>query len=141
VEINVRRTERGAGLSAIMLGEMTRRARLAGFDDLIAPVRPSGKAEEPTAPMSDYAARRRPDGLPFDPWLRTHVRAGGTIVRVCPRSMVIGGSLDEWRRWTSLPFDGSGDVLVPGALSPVHVDLAQDHAVYVEPNVWVRHRL
>jgi len=29
---------------------------------------------------------------------------------------------------------------VPGALVPVHVDLVQDHAVYVEPNVWMVHR-
>ena len=27
------------------------------------------------------------------------------------------------------------------ALSPVHVSLEQDHAVYVEPNLWVRHPL
>ena len=31
-------------------------------------------------------------------------------------------------------------VIVDGALSPVHVSVAQDAAVYVEPNVWVEHR-
>ena len=30
---------------------------------------------------------------------------------------------------------------VPGALTPVEVNVAHDRAVYVEPNVWVRHRL
>ncbi len=30
---------------------------------------------------------------------------------------------------------------VPGALAPVRADVAQNHAVYVEPNVWVRHDL
>ena len=28
-----------------------------------------------------------------------------------------------------------------GALSPVHVSLEQNHAVYIEPNLWIHHRL
>lgn len=31
-------------------------------------------------------------------------------------------------------------VVVPQALSPVYRDVAQNQAVYVEPNVWVHHR-
>ena len=38
-------------------------------------------------------------------------------------------------------FARSGDILVPGALAPVHVSRDQDHAVYVEPNLWVHHRV
>jgi len=83
----------------------------------------------------------RGDGLPADPWLRVHVRMGGRIVKVAPCSMVIPGTLREWREWTGEPFDESGDVLVPFACNPVHVSLEQDHAVYVEPNVWVHHDL
>jgi hypothetical protein len=81
------------------------------------------------------------DGLPEDPWLRVHVKAGGKIIEVAPRSMVIAGTLDEWREWTGLPFDTTGDVVVPKALVPVHCDVRHNHAVYVEPNVWVRHDL
>ena len=55
--------------------------------------------------------------------------------------MTIVGSLAEWRAWTGLPFDQDGDVEVPQALVPVHCSLAHDYAVYVEPNVWVRHDL
>jgi hypothetical protein len=91
--------------------------------------------------MTEYIEQLRDDGLPTDPWLRVHVKAGGKIVQVAPRSMVIAGSLAEWRDWTGLPFDVSGEVIVPKALVPVHVDVAHDHAVYVEPNVWVRHDL
>jgi hypothetical protein len=83
----------------------------------------------------------RSDGLPVDPWLRVHVRAGGKIIQVAPRSMVIAGTLAEWREWTELPFDRTGSVLVPKALAPVMCDAEHDHAVYVEPNVWVRHDL
>jgi hypothetical protein len=55
--------------------------------------------------------------------------------------MVIPGTIAQWRRWTGLPFDRSRSVEVPGALNAVHVSLEGDHAVYVEPNVWVHHRL
>ncbi len=55
--------------------------------------------------------------------------------------MVISGSLAEWREWTGLPFDRSGEVLVPGALTPVVCSVEHDHAVYVEPNLWLRHAL
>jgi hypothetical protein len=55
--------------------------------------------------------------------------------------MTVPGSLADWRGWTGLPFDSSGDCVVPGALTPVHVSVEHDHAVYVEPNVWMHHRL
>lgn len=90
-------------------------------------------------PMSSYAMRVRHDGLPVDPWLRVHVRAGGRIAKVAPHSMVVPGTLDEWREWTGLLFDRTGPVIVPQALTPVHCDVEHEVAVYVEPNVWVVH--
>ncbi|MET9018349.1 N-acetyltransferase [Actinopolymorpha sp. NPDC004070] len=141
LEIAVRPDHLGAGMSQHMLGALRTAAAAAGFDELVAPVRPNGKHAEPHTPMAEYIARTRDDGLPVDPWLRTHVRAGATIDSVAPRSMVIAGSLREWREWTGLPFDESGEVTVPEALVPVQCQVEHDYAVYVEPNVWVRHRL
>jgi hypothetical protein len=66
---------------------------------------------------------------------------GGRVVRVAPHSMTITGTLDEWRRWTGLPFDISGTVDVPGGLVPVDCDVTHNVAAYIEPNVWVRHDL
>jgi hypothetical protein len=92
--------------------------------------------------MGAYAFRSRAeDELPHDHWLRVHARAGARIEIVAPASMTISGSLAEWRSWTGLPFDVTGDVLVPGALAPVRCDVERDSAVSVEPNVWVRHVL
>ncbi|MER7558947.1 GNAT family N-acetyltransferase [Nocardioides sp. NPDC126508] len=139
VEIAVHPDHQGRGISALMLGAMRDNAARHGFSELLAPVRPSAKADA-DEPMSTYVTRVREDGLPVDPWLRVHVRAGGYIARVAPRSMVIPGTLTEWRRWTGLPFDKSGPVLVARALAPVHCDLDHDVATYVEPNVWVVHR-
>jgi len=130
---------RGSGLATEMVVAMKANADRLGFGELVIPVRPSRKHLEPATPMVEYAARTREDGLPEDSWLRIHVRAGGRIQGVCPTSMTITGTLGQWREWTGLPFDTSGDVLVEGALVPVHVSVPEDHAVYVEPNVWVRH--
>ncbi|MCC3776603.1 N-acetyltransferase [Streptomyces sp. UNOB3_S3] len=140
LEITVDRDHLGRGLSSRMLTAMREAVGRQGHDVLLAPVRPTAKHFEPRVPMADYALRRREDGLPADPWLRVHVRAGGVIEKVAPVSMTISGSLAQWRRWTGLPFDRDGDIEVPGALVPVHCDIAHDRAVYVEPNVWVRHR-
>src|SRR5258708_31304265 len=40
-----------------------------GLGLLIAPVRPSWKDRYPLIPIAEYAAWRRADGLPFDPWM------------------------------------------------------------------------
>lgn len=141
LEITVRPSHRGRGLSAVMLDHLRDNAARLGYRTLVAPVRPSGKHEHPDLPMTEYVDRVRADGLPVDPWLRVHVRAGGKIESIAPRSMTVAGTLAEWRRWTGLPFDTTGPVRVPRALVPVHCDLAHDHAVYVEPNVWMRHHL
>jgi GNAT superfamily N-acetyltransferase len=131
----------GRGLSALMLSAMRENARARGFREVVAPVRPSAKSLEPRTPIEEYARRRRPDGLPYDPWLRVHVRAGATLDSVAPASMVVAASLEQWREWTGLPFDTAGEVEVPGALVPVHCAPDRGYAVYVEPNVWLRHPL
>ncbi|MFE0460465.1 N-acetyltransferase [Kitasatospora sp. NPDC058965] len=142
LEIAIRPDRQGTGLSTRLVAAMRANAAAHGFTELVAPVRPSAKHLEPGTPMPEYAARvREADGLPEDPWLRVHVRAGAVIERVCPVAMTVAGSLAEWRAWTGLPFDASGEVLVPGALAPVRCDPERDQAVYVEPNVWLRHRL
>ncbi|MGW7431951.1 N-acetyltransferase [Streptomyces sp. NPDC054861] len=142
IEVTVAREALGRGISARMLAAMRDNAERLGFTQLVAPVRPNGKHLEAGTPMSEYAFRtREADGLPTDPWLRVHVRAGGAVESVAPVSMTIAAALDDWRKWTGLPFDTDGPVEVEGALVPVHCDVSRGYAVYVEPNVWVRHRL
>ena len=141
LEINVLAPYRGRGIALLMLMAMQRNTRAHGFADLYAPLRPSDKHREPLTPFADYAARCRADGLPFDSWVRAHVRVGAVIVKPAPTSMVIAGTLAEWSAWTGMSFEKSGQTVIPGALSPVHVSLEQNHAVYIEPNLWVHHRL
>jgi hypothetical protein len=141
VEAAITRAYRSTRLSPRLLDTMAATCRARGLRALFGPVRPTAKHEQPHLPMPDYVRLTRDDGLPADPWLRVHVRRGARIVRVCPASMTIVGSLSDWRGWTGLPFDTDGDVVLPFALVPAHVSLTHDHAVYVEPNVWVHHDL
>ncbi|CCK29552.1 hypothetical protein BN159_5173 [Streptomyces davaonensis JCM 4913] len=141
ISVTVTPHAQGLGLSAVMLSAMRDNALAHGFREVVAPVRPSAKHLEPHTPIEEYAHRVRPDGLPHDPWLRVHARAGAVIDSVAPASMTVSGSLEQWRDWTGLPFDAPGDIEVPGALVPVRCEPERGYAVYVEPNVWMRHPL
>ncbi|MEV4498703.1 N-acetyltransferase [Micromonospora arborensis] len=141
LEITIDQDYLGHGLSYRMLHAMREAVARQGHRVLLAPVRPNAKHLHPRVSMANYVRRTREDGLPDDPWLRVHVRAGGTIEKVAPASMTFSGSLDQWRSWTGLPFDHDGEVEVPGALVPVNCHTAHNVAVYVEPNVWVRHAI
>lgn len=141
LEARVNPERRGTGMSYELLEAARANTRRLGFEDLFGPVRPAAKSAEPHTPMAEYAARVRDDGLPADSWLRVHARVGARMVKVCPLSMIVPGSLATWREWTGLPFDSSGPLEVPAALVPVDVSVEHDRAVYVEPNVWMHHRL
>lgn len=139
LEVLIAPSHRGTGLAGRMLEGMRAVAVRDGLDRVVVPVRPSRKHLRPDMSMHEYVAQVGTEGLNADPWLRVHERIGGRIVGVCSVSMIIGGTIDQWREWTGLPFDTDGAVVVPEALAPVMVNLEADHAVYVEPNVWVEH--
>lgn len=141
LEVSVRPDVQGQGLSSRMIAAMRDAARARGLETLVACVRPSHKHLEPSMSMTDYVARTNDDGLPADPWLRVHVRVGGVIERIAPASQTVGASLSQWREWTGEAFDQDGATFVPDGLGPAHASVADDHAVYIEPNVWVRHDL
>src|SRR5207248_3362766 len=111
--IEVRPAPQGGGLSRAMLEGMREIGRRHGLNALLAPVRPSWKERYPLTPIERYARWRREDGLPFDPWIRTHVRLGGEILRPEPRSMRISGTVAEWEGWKESAFAGSGQTVCP----------------------------
>lgn len=129
----------GRGASRIALQGMLSIASRHGLDALIAPVRPNWKDRYPLTPIERYAAWRREDGLPFDPWLRVHARLGAAILKSEPRSLRIEGTVAEWEEWVAMSFPESADYVFPGGLAPVRIDCEQDVGRYWEPNVWMRH--
>ncbi len=141
LQVMIAPDRQGQGLSLLCLQRMRAIVEEHGFEHLVAPVRPSWKARYPLVPIERYVDWTTSDGLPFDPWLRTHARLGAAIVRPCVESMTIAGTVADWERWADLPFPESGDYVVPGALTLVSIDRQADRGVYVEPNVWMLHRL
>ena len=132
-------TFRGHGISSVALTTMRMMARSAGYQRLIGPVRPTAKLHYQLIPMTTYMEWRTPDGLPFDPWLRTHVRSGGQIVKSASCSATFAGTVAEWVEWGGMPLPGSGHYLLPGLFAPVQIDVERDTGLYVEPAVWVVH--
>ena len=131
----------GRGLSRLCLERMRETAVAHDFEHLVAPVRPSWKARYPLVPIERYIGWTLPDGRLFDPWLRVHAGLGAELVGPCREAMTITGSVDHWQEWTGLAFPESGDYVVPGALELVRIDREADRGTYVEPNVWMHHRL
>lgn len=141
IQVALEPAYRGYGISTRMVQEMRAIGRSKGFTRLIAPVRPSQKADYPLSDIDGYITWMTHEGYPFDAWLRVHCRTGARIIKVCHQSMTISGTVQEWQSWTNLSFRSSGPYYVPGALNPVQVDVEANRVVYVEPNVWMVNEL
>jgi GNAT superfamily N-acetyltransferase len=129
----------GGGLARTMIGGMRDIAGAHGFSNLIAPLRPTWKERYPLTPIERYAAWTRDDGLPFDPWIRLHVRLGAEILQPVAQSLRITGTVREWEEWTETAFPESGSYVFPRGLALLEINREHDLGSYWEPNVWVRH--
>jgi GNAT superfamily N-acetyltransferase len=141
LQIVVDPKRRGTRLAGVMLQAMRANARRHGFRAVIACVRPTDKHRYPLAPIDHYARWTRPDGEPFDAWIRLHTRLGGRIVRGAPESMTMRGSVAEWEAWTGMSFPETGPYVIPFAIDTLAIDRESDLGVYHDPNVWIVHDL
>lgn len=128
---------RSKGYARLMIRALVDLAKAKGLDGVVAPVRPSGKAMHPRVSIKEYITWTDAQGRPFDPWLRSHLSAGGKLIGPCERSMVVEEPVAFWENWTRQEFKASGAYEIPGALAPVQIDLARQAGRYEEPNVWV----
>lgn len=129
----------GKGISSKIITNLKKLAKSYGYSNLILPVRPTLKSQYPTISMDNYINWEK-DNLPFDPWLRVHIKIGGEILKVANPSMIVRGTVSDWQRWTGMHFGESNKYIVSGALNPVNIDLENDLGEYIEPNVWVVHK-
>ncbi|KAK2831909.1 hypothetical protein FQN49_007045, partial [Arthroderma sp. PD_2] len=102
----------------------------------------------------------QPKLLPFDPWLRKHVRLGGRIVKVARSSMTIRGTGAEWEEWSGIDVRQRAQKAmevrentwalgeeVPltfhpqACLAPVKYYPSTYIGEYIEPNIWLFHSL
>jgi GNAT superfamily N-acetyltransferase len=139
IQIVVRPEYRGQGLSGPMVQAMRSVTKSRGLERLIIPLRPSDKHKYPLTSLDDYITWKTGQGLPFDPWLRVHGRAGARIIKVCHQSKTIRGTRADWEQWSGIKFPQSGEYIIEGALNPIQINVDQDEGVYIEPNVWIEH--
>lgn len=129
---------RGRGLGGACIELARTLAASLSLRAVLAPVRPTLKSAHPHMDMGDYVRRTRPDGLPEDPWLRAHMRAGGRFAGVAERSTVLEARLTDWEDWGAA-LSPTGTWTVEGALAPLTPLPDGRSARYTEPNVWVVH--
>ena len=141
IQINIHPEYQGQGLSPMVVLAMREIGKSKGFENLVAPVRPTQKSLYPLISIDDYVTWTNDQGLPFDAWLRVHVRLGGRILKPCHEAMIIRGAREEWEAWTGLKFPQSGQYYVPGALNPMEMNVEKDEGIYIEPNVWMVHNI
>jgi hypothetical protein len=132
---------RGQGVSYQAIRAMCELARAHGLPDLIVPARPTLKHRYPLTPIARYVTWITEEGLPFDPWLRAHARAGGRVLHPCARSETTVAPLADWEKWTGMRFPESGEYILPDGMTPLAIDTTRGVGTYVEPNVWVHHDL
>ena len=134
--VSVPRVHRSKGLARRMIKAMGDLAARKGYDGVVIPVRPTAKSRHPDVSINEYVDWRDETGRAYDPWLRSHIAAGGKIVAPCPRSMVVEEPVAFWETWAGESFTASGRYPIEGALAPVDIDLEEGVGRYEEPNVW-----
>jgi hypothetical protein len=140
IQIVLRPGYRSQGLSMPMIQAVRAVTQSRGLKSLIIPIRPSEKHRYPLTSLDDYITWKTEEALPFDPWLRVHVRAGARIIKICHDSKAIRGTRAEWAQWTGMQFPQNGLYIIEGALNPMEINLEQDEGIYLEPNVWIVHK-
>lgn len=135
--ISVPGIHRGKGVARMLIEEFGALARRKGLDGVVAPVRPSSKHKHPFIPMESYLGWTDEYGRTYDPWVRSHLSAGGRIVRPAERSMVVEEPIGFWEMWSGRTFTQTGEYVIDGALAPVSIDLDRGAGRYIEPNVWM----
>lgn len=129
-----------SGLAAELLVALRDLPAVSTLAHVLAPVRPASKARYPLTSVDVYAAWTRSDGLPLDPWLRTHVRIGGKVIAIAPCSQGFSATVARWEDWAAMPLPSTGQYLLRDALAPLQVDRERDVGTMIEANIWVQHR-
>jgi len=88
--------------------------------------------------MSAYMKLRSQNEI-YDPWIRTHLKSGAEVIKICNNSMNIQGDIKFWETLSKTKITKTGNYLVEGGLSPVRIDLQANHGEYREPNIWIYH--
>jgi hypothetical protein len=135
--ISVPAVHRSKGYARRMIHGLLMLAAKKNLKGVVVAVRPSAKHQHPNVSIDDYITWTTDDGRAYDPWLRSHIAAGCTVVKPCHRSMVVEEPVQFWETWTKREYKESGSYVLPGGLTPIEIDMKTGKGLYAEPNVWV----
>lgn len=140
LSVSVADEYRKKGVAELILNEMKVLAKNNGLSRLLVPVRPTRKHVYPLMAFKKYVNIKQ-NNLSIDPWIRLHQKIGGRILNICTHSMRIEGTIQEWESWTGTRFYASGNYHITQGLAPCKIDFHSNRGIYLEPNIWVEHKI
>ena len=136
LQIIVTKEHQGKGFSKILITQAKKVVEKIGYKNFIIPIRPTFKHLHPEMKMSDYINLKK-DTKIYDPWIRTHLKSGAKIIRICNNSMNISGDIPFWESLLNQKINTSGKYIATGALNPITIDFQKNHGEYREDNIWI----
>jgi len=136
LQVIIPKEHQGKGYSKQIIAIAKTFVKNKEYDYLIIPIRPTFKSKFPEIKMEEYCQKKVGDKI-YDPWIRTHLNSGAEIIKVCPNSMQVEGSLTFWEGILGEKITGSGNYIAEGALNPVEIEVEKDYGVYHEENIWI----
>lgn len=138
LQVIVREDYQKLGYSKKIINHCKEHVASSTFSNLIIPIRPTKKHLFPKMSMEDYIKIKNENQI-FDPWIRTHLKGGAEIIKICEQSMTVEGNIDFWERLFNKKIIESGEHILKGALKPISIDLQNNIGVYKEPNIWIKY--
>jgi len=138
LQVIVRDKYQKAGYSKRILNYAKQIYKSSNFSNLVIPIRPTKKHTFPEMPMADYLNKKEENEI-FDPWVRTHVKGGAEIIKVCNQSMSVRGDIPFWETILDKKIYKSGSYKLDGALELINIDIQNNMGEYIEPNIWVKY--
>jgi len=138
LQVIVRSAYQNLGYSKQILRAGKSLIEKSNLHKLVIPIRPTKKHLFPKMSMQEYIDLKEQNEI-FDPWIRTHVKSGAQIVKVCERSMTIKGKLNFWEEIFDRKITASGEYILDRALSPITIDVENYYGEYIEPNIWIKY--
>jgi hypothetical protein len=138
LQIVISKNYLGNGLSKDFIAEAKSIKEKHGFENFVLPIRPTFKKKHPHVKMQDYMQLKKNNQI-YDPWIRTHLKSGAKIIKVCSNSMNVQGGISFWESLMDQKITQSGYYEVEGALNLISIDFKKNSGEYREENIWINY--
>lgn len=139
LQIIVRSEYQNLGYSKEILNYSKQVCKSLKLQNLIIPIRPTQKHLFPKMSMEAYMNLKTKNKI-YDPWIRTHLRSGAQIIKVCSKSMSVNGDICFWERVLNKRLVESGEYILARTLKPITIDIKNNIGEYKEPNIWIKYK-